>query len=417
MIRLLCILLCLNLTLLLSQAKNDSIDSSTTSNPPLLSPPLPENSNSNQNQTKPLLKPSIHIIVGAIISAFSITFLIFLYIKHCKTANNAYPNNSRTNIDPYTHRKNSGIDPNIIDLLPVFRFSSLKGQKEGLECAVCLTNYEPSEVLRLLPKCKHAFHVECLDTWLDAHSTCPLCRHRVEPEDVLLIEHNKPTILPQNQPQVNQLSQHQDQELIAAFHRTSGRHSSAGEKVTTNPHGHLQITVQKQMGSRLSLDSSIKSNKQLSSNSVSLGCFEKPRKDQLLLETNKQQQDHRLHHRIVISSSDVSYQRWSDVRPSDLLYIKSSEMLMSESRRVSAASEGGGSGKMVNKERSVSEIISRKRGSMSNEVHQQRQRQQEGFVSRWLAWVSDTKNHHHHSDNNSDITTLPSPVLHSTLVP
>lgn len=90
---------------------------------------------------------------------------------------------------------------------------------------------------------------------------------------------------------------------------------------------------------------------------------------------------------------------------------------MSESRRVSAASEGGGSGKMVNKERSVSEIISRKRGSMSNEVHQQRQRQQEGFVSRWLAWVSDTKNHHHHSDNNSDITTLPSPVLHSTLDP
>lgn len=410
MIRLLCILLCLNLTLLFSQAKNDSIVSSTTSNPPLLSPPLPENSNL-QNQTKPLLKPSIHIIVGAIISAFSITFLIFLYIKHCRTANNAYLNNSRTNIDTNTHRKNSGIDPNIIDLLPVFRFSSLKGQKEGLECAVCLTNYEPSEVLRLLPKCKHAFHVECLDTWLDAHSTCPLCRYRVEPEDVLLID-TKPTILPQNQPQLNQLSQLQDQELIAAFHRTSGRHSSAGEKVTTNPHGHLQITVQKQMDSRLSLDSSIKSNKQLSSNSVSLGCFEKPRKDQLLLDNKL---DHRLHHRIVISSTDVGHQRWSDVRPSDLLYIKS-EMLMSESRRVSAASErneGGGSGKMVNKERSVSEIISRKRG-MSNEVQQQRQRQQEGFVSRWLAWVSDTTNHNH---SNNDSTNLPPPVLHSTLDP
>lgn len=415
MIRLLCILLCLNLTLLYSQATNDSIASSTTSNsnPPLLSPPLPENSNSNsnQNQTKPLLKPSIHIIVGAIISAFSITFLIFLYIKHCKTANNAYPNTSRTNIDPSTHRKNSGIDPNIIDLLPVFRFSSLKGQKDGLECAVCLTNYEPTEVLRLLPKCKHAFHVECLDTWLDAHSTCPLCRHRVEPEDVLLIEHNKPTFLPQNQPQLNQASQLQDQELIAAFHRTSGRHSSAGEKVTTNPNGNLQITVQKQMGSRLSLDSSIISNKQVSSNSISLNCFEKPRKDQLLLDNNNKQ-DHRLHHRIIISSSDVSYQRWSDVRPSDLLYIKS-EMLMSESRRVSAASDGG-SGKMVNKERSVSEIISRKRG-MSNEVQQQRQRQQEGFVSRWLAWVSDTKNHRNNSRSN--ITTLPPPVLHATLDP
>ncbi|KAL1813914.1 hypothetical protein ACET3Z_023979 [Daucus carota] len=364
-----------------------------------------ENSNSSQNQNKPPLKPSIHIIVGAIISAFSITFLIFLYIKHCKTANDAYPSNSRTSTDPYTHRKNSGIDPNIIDLLPVFRFSSLKGQKDGLECAVCLTNYEPSEVLRLLPKCKHAFHVECLDTWLDAHSTCPLCRHRVEPEDVLLIEHNKPTILPQNQPQLNHL---QDQELIAAFHRTSGRHSSAGEKGTTKP---LQITVQKQITSRLSLDSSITSGKQVVSSSVSIGCFEKPRKDELLLETSHQL-DHRLHHRIIVSSSDVSHQRWSDVRPSDLLYIKS-EMLMSESRRVSAASERseGGSGKMVNKERSVSEIISRKR-LMSNEVQQQRQRQQEGFVSRWLAWVSDTTNHHH-----SNNTVLPPPVLRSALDP
>ncbi|KAL8096119.1 RING-H2 finger protein ATL43-like [Apium graveolens] len=415
MIRLLCILLCLNLTLLFSQAKNDTIASSTTStsnsNPPLSSPPLPENSNSNpnQNQTKPLLKPSIHIIVGAIISAFSITFLIFLYIKHCKTANNAYPNTSRTSIDPYTHthRKNSGIDPNIIDLLPVFRFSSLKGQKEGLECAVCLTNYEPSEVLRLLPKCKHAFHVECLDTWLDAHSTCPLCRHRVEPEDVLLLNQSKPTFQSQNQPQLSNLPNFQEQELVEAFHRTSGRHSSAGEKVTTNPHGHLQITVQKQMGCRLSLDSSIKTNR---SNSVSLGCFEKPRKDQLLLDTAKP--DHRLHHRIVISSSDVRHQRWSDVRPSELLYIKS-EMLMSESRRVSAASEGG-SGKMVNKERSVSEIISRKRG-MSNEVQQQRQRQQEGFVSRWLAWVSDATNQSNNYQSN--ITVLPPPVLHPSLDP
>lgn len=404
MIRLLCILLCLNLSLFFSQAKNDTIASSTTSNTPLSSPPPPENS--NQNQNKPPFKPSIHIIVGAIICAFSITFLIFLYIKHCKTANNAYSNNSRTNTDPYTNRKNSGIDPNIIDLLPVFRFSSLNGQKDGLECAVCLTNYEPSEVLRLLPKCKHAFHVECLDTWLDAHSTCPLCRYRIEPEDVLLIEHNKPTLPLQNQTQLSQL---QDQELIAAFHRTSGRHSSAGEKGSSNPHGHLQIPVQKQMGSRLSLDSSIKSKKGTSS--VSIGCFEKPRKDELLLENKL---DRRLNHRIVISSSDINHQRWSDVRPSDLLYIKS-EMLMSESRRVSTASERNeGSGKRVNKERSVSEIITRKR--MSNEVQQQRQRQQEGFVSRWLAWVSDTNNNNHNHINNS-AAAAPPPVLHSTLYP
>lgn len=33
--------------------------------------------------------------------------------------------------------------------------------------------------MRLLPKCAHAFHVPCIDTWLRAHVNCPLCRSDV----------------------------------------------------------------------------------------------------------------------------------------------------------------------------------------------------------------------------------------------
>ncbi|KAL2317623.1 hypothetical protein Fmac_031499 [Flemingia macrophylla] len=67
--------------------------------------------------------------------------------------------------------------------LPLFRLESRKGQeqKDGVECAVCLGKFEDLEVLRLLPKCRHTFHVECVDKWLVNHSTCPLCRCRVEP--------------------------------------------------------------------------------------------------------------------------------------------------------------------------------------------------------------------------------------------
>jgi hypothetical protein len=60
--------------------------------------------------------------------------------------------------------------------------------QEGLECAVCLCQFEDNDILRLLPKCQHAFHVDCVDLWLASHSTCPLCRHCVSQEDLILVE-------------------------------------------------------------------------------------------------------------------------------------------------------------------------------------------------------------------------------------
>ncbi|RLN27550.1 RING-H2 finger protein ATL3F [Panicum miliaceum] len=35
---------------------------------------------------------------------------------------------------------------------------------------------EDGELGRLLPACRHVFHVECIDTWLGVSSTCPVCR-------------------------------------------------------------------------------------------------------------------------------------------------------------------------------------------------------------------------------------------------
>uniref|UniRef100_A0A803KPC1 RING-type E3 ubiquitin transferase n=1 Tax=Chenopodium quinoa TaxID=63459 RepID=A0A803KPC1_CHEQI len=44
------------------------------------------------------------------------------------------------------------------------------------ECVVCLEVFEENEMLRLLPKCGHVFQVDCIDTWLRSHGTCPFCR-------------------------------------------------------------------------------------------------------------------------------------------------------------------------------------------------------------------------------------------------
>jgi len=53
------------------------------------------------------------------------------------------------------------------------------GDGDG-SCAVCLAEFRDGETLRLLPRCGHAFHRGCIDTWLRAHVNCPLCRAPVQ---------------------------------------------------------------------------------------------------------------------------------------------------------------------------------------------------------------------------------------------
>ncbi|CAK9311936.1 unnamed protein product [Citrullus colocynthis] len=70
----------------------------------------------------------------------------------------------------------SGLDQAFIDVLPVFLYKDIMGLKEPFDCAVCLYEFSDQDRLRLLPICSHAFHINCIDTWLLSNSTCPLCR-------------------------------------------------------------------------------------------------------------------------------------------------------------------------------------------------------------------------------------------------
>lgn len=57
-------------------------------------------------------------------------------------------------------------------------------------CAVCLGQVRCGEKYRILSKCNHGFHVDCIDAWLQDHSTCPLCRTTTTL--VLPLLHNNP---------------------------------------------------------------------------------------------------------------------------------------------------------------------------------------------------------------------------------
>lgn len=81
----------------------------------------------------------------------------------------------------------SSDDEKLLESLPLFSFGSVTGNLTGVDCAVCLSKFEPDDQLRLLPLCCHAFHSSCIDAWLVTNQTCPLCRSTVYPtdEDVL----------------------------------------------------------------------------------------------------------------------------------------------------------------------------------------------------------------------------------------
>ncbi|KAK7306584.1 hypothetical protein VNO77_44533 [Canavalia gladiata] len=78
---------------------------------------------------------------------------------------------------------NSGLDPLIIASLPklLFKQTDQFSQGEVIECSVCLGTIVEDAITRILPTCKHIFHVDCVDKWFGSNTTCPICRTVVEP--------------------------------------------------------------------------------------------------------------------------------------------------------------------------------------------------------------------------------------------
>lgn len=89
---------------------------------------------------------------------------------------------------PASAAADRGMSAAAIAALPTFAYEGPAALAQAgvpaaaaLDCAVCLGQVEAGEKVRQLPKCTHLFHAECVDDWLRAHSTCPMCRAAVGP--------------------------------------------------------------------------------------------------------------------------------------------------------------------------------------------------------------------------------------------
>ncbi|XP_047308065.1 E3 ubiquitin-protein ligase ATL42-like [Impatiens glandulifera] len=250
-------------------------------------------------------QPSLAVVIAVLSIMFSLTFLLLIYARFCHRGSTSsiheeHENRAATFIGRSASRF-SGIDRTVIDSLPFFRFSSLKGTREGLECVVCLSRFEESEILRLLPKCKHAFHIACVDQWLEKHSSCPLCRQKVTIDDLSIFTYNNNNS--------NSLRQDSSLELFVE------RESTDSQRIGSNRFS-LGGSFRKMMNKEKGINSSVKED-------------EKP-----IQEEDDDKFMHRFNHRIVVNDF-VLKNRWSNVSSSDLMFLNSEMIGAMSSNRFS----------------------------------------------------------------------------------
>ncbi|GER30459.1 RING/U-box superfamily protein [Striga asiatica] len=79
---------------------------------------------------------------------------------------------------PVKRRPETGLSASDLESLPTIAGKELA---VGGECAVCLDEIEGEQAARVLPGCRHGFHLQCADAWLSRNSICPVCRGTVGP--------------------------------------------------------------------------------------------------------------------------------------------------------------------------------------------------------------------------------------------
>lgn len=159
--------------------KNDtgSIDNSTT--------PAATPSSSHQ-----MTAHSHKRLLSGLLVALNVLLILLLYFyfykfffRKCPSSSNSHHRSTATtgtpdSSPPSSPRGGRALELHVINSIPIIEFKSIGEEKA--ECSVCLVEFTDGDKTRVLPRCSHQFHVECVDTWFRSHANCPFCRTPVE---------------------------------------------------------------------------------------------------------------------------------------------------------------------------------------------------------------------------------------------
>ncbi|XP_056177029.1 E3 ubiquitin-protein ligase ATL42-like [Syzygium oleosum] len=114
--------------------------------------------NSDSGSKFPHLNLSPAVIIGILSVMFTLILLVLVYVKFFYRIPLELPRHENSNSTGVKSRS-SGFEKSAIDALPFFRFSSLQGSKQGLECSICLSKFRDIELLQSLRFGQHSFNL------------------------------------------------------------------------------------------------------------------------------------------------------------------------------------------------------------------------------------------------------------------
>ncbi|KAF0913777.1 hypothetical protein E2562_024641 [Oryza meyeriana var. granulata] len=167
-------------------------------------PAFPSSSPSSSNASVPM----VVITVVGILAAFALLASYYAFVTKCQALRGLWSRGTpwrghggarrqaarEASVIRSVATEERGLGMPFIRMLPVVKFTAAacgvggEGDRAGAgvgarisvsECAVCLSEFVERERVRLLPNCSHAFHIDCIDTWLQGNARCPFCRSDV----------------------------------------------------------------------------------------------------------------------------------------------------------------------------------------------------------------------------------------------
>ncbi|KAJ7548629.1 hypothetical protein O6H91_07G020200 [Diphasiastrum complanatum] len=198
--------------------------------PPIYPSNYPNNHSTTASQGsggKPshAVTPGVLTVIAVLATAFILVSYYRIFGQYCAALlwrnrrRRQLPDDNNHAILDFEVGTSNGIDEALIDKIPVYSFREEDVLIDSTECSVCLSEFQDHEHLRLLPKCGHAFHLPCIDTWLNSHSNCPLCR-----APIFLIQQAPPNAAPPNS------AARQPQQEITPSYEPQPPHESAPDQ-------------------------------------------------------------------------------------------------------------------------------------------------------------------------------------------